>query len=113
MKTYTISALAREFATTNRALRFYEDKGLVTPSRRGKGLTSERIYTEEDRARVALICRCRECDLSILAIAQILRCEGAVRDEALRIALNAQAERASTLALRATAWASELERKAA
>ena len=34
-RTYTISELAREFAVTPRALRFYEDKGLLTPRRDG------------------------------------------------------------------------------
>lgn len=48
---FTIGDLAREFGVTLRALRFYEDKGLISPQR--EGLT--RLYSRSDRARLALI----------------------------------------------------------
>ncbi|HRP12547.1 MAG TPA: MerR family transcriptional regulator, partial [Terricaulis sp.] len=47
-RTYTISQLAREFEVTPRALRFYEDKGLLTPRRDGMN----RVYSHRDRARL-------------------------------------------------------------
>jgi len=48
---FTIGELAREFGVTLRALRFYENKGLVTPRRAG----SARLYSQRDRARLAQI----------------------------------------------------------
>jgi DNA-binding transcriptional MerR regulator len=52
-RTYSISELAEEFSVTARALRFYEDKGLLAPRR--EGLT--RLYGARDRARLTLILR--------------------------------------------------------
>src|SRR5438552_6331908 len=51
--TYTISELAREFALTPRAIRFYEIEGLIAPRRRGQA----RIYGERERTRIKLILR--------------------------------------------------------
>src|SRR5436853_6598153 len=51
--TYSISDLAREFALTTRAIRCYEDSGLVTPRRNGRA----RIYSERERVRIKLILR--------------------------------------------------------
>lgn len=51
MTTYTISNLAREFGLTLRAIRFYESRGLIAPSRNG----SHRVYTAEDRERLRQI----------------------------------------------------------
>lgn len=50
-QTWTISQLAREFGVTPRALRFYEDKGLLSPRREG----AARAYSARDRARLRLI----------------------------------------------------------
>ncbi len=50
---YTISDLAREFNLTTRAIRFYEDQGLLNPQREGR----KRIYTKRDRTRLRLILR--------------------------------------------------------
>ncbi|WP_119422928.1 MerR family transcriptional regulator [Desertibaculum subflavum] len=52
-ETYTIAQLANEFGITPRAIRFYEDKNLLAPSRQGLN----RIYSRRDRARLALILR--------------------------------------------------------
>ena len=52
---YTISDLSEEFGVTARALRFYEDEGLIAPNR--KGLS--RVYTKRDRARLAWIMRAK------------------------------------------------------
>ncbi|KAA3626026.1 MAG: MerR family transcriptional regulator [Proteobacteria bacterium] len=50
---YSISELATEFAITARAIRFYEDKGLLSPRRVG----SNRAYDYRDRARLSLVLR--------------------------------------------------------
>ncbi len=52
-KLYSISELAKEFAVTPRAIRFYEDKGLLSPRRVG----SSRAYDYRDRARLSLVLR--------------------------------------------------------
>jgi DNA-binding transcriptional MerR regulator len=52
-ETYTIAQLSNEFGITPRAIRFYEDKALLTPMRQGLN----RVYTRRDRARLALILR--------------------------------------------------------
>jgi DNA-binding transcriptional MerR regulator len=67
-RTYTISQLAREFEVTPRALRFYEDKGLLTPRREGLN----RIYAHRDRARLQLILRGKRVGLSLIEIKEIL-----------------------------------------
>ena len=67
-RTYTISELAREFAVTPRALRFYEDKGLLTPRRDGMN----RVYSHRDRARLQMILRGKRVGLSLLEIKEIL-----------------------------------------
>lgn len=67
-RTYSISELAREFGCTARALRFYEDKGLLSPRR--DGLT--RVYFARDRARLTLILRGKRVGLSLIDIKEIL-----------------------------------------
>ena len=52
-KTYSITELSREFDVTTRAIRFYEDQGLLNPARRGR----TRVYTNRDRVRLKLILR--------------------------------------------------------
>ncbi len=65
---YSISDLSEEFAVTARALRFYEDEGLITPLRRG--LT--RIYTKRDRARLAWILRAKRVGFSLTEIRELI-----------------------------------------
>lgn len=48
---FTIRDLVREFDVTSRTLRFYEEKGLLNPTRRGQ----ERLYSRRDRARLKLV----------------------------------------------------------
>jgi DNA-binding transcriptional MerR regulator len=67
-RTYSITQLCKEFGATPRALRFYEEQGLLTPARRD--LT--RIYSYKDRARLALIMRGRRVGLSVAEIRDIL-----------------------------------------
>src|SRR3546814_20684799 len=58
---YSITDLSTEFGVTARALRFYEDEGLISPSR--KGLS--RIYSKRDRARLAWIFRAKPTGFSL------------------------------------------------
>ncbi|MBB5321379.1 MerR family transcriptional regulator [Marinobacter oulmenensis] len=52
-RTFTISELAQEFDVTTRSIRFYEDQGLLRPTRRGQ----TRIFSTKDRVRLKLILR--------------------------------------------------------
>lgn len=52
-KTYSITELSREYDVTTRAIRFYEDQGLLQPARRGR----TRVYSNRDRVRLKLILR--------------------------------------------------------
>ena len=52
-ETYSISELGREFGITTRAIRFYEDKQLLSPARNG----SHRVYSRADRTRLKLLLR--------------------------------------------------------
>jgi DNA-binding transcriptional MerR regulator len=67
-RTYSISELAREFKVTPRALRFYEDKGLLTPKRDGLN----RVYGSRDRARLQLILRGKRVGFPLSEIKEIL-----------------------------------------
>jgi DNA-binding transcriptional MerR regulator len=67
-RTYTITQLCREFGCTARALRFYEDQGLVFPRRQ----QMQRIYSYKDRARLSLVFRGRRVGLSLAEIRGIL-----------------------------------------
>jgi len=66
--TYTISELAHEFAITTRAIRFYEDKQLLSPRREG----SVRIYTRADRTRLKLVLRGKRLGWKLDDIKQII-----------------------------------------
>ena len=66
--TYTISELAREFDLTTRAIRFYEDCGLLRPRRAG----SKRIYTAGDRVRLALTLRGKRLGLKLSEVKDLL-----------------------------------------
>src|SRR3989338_2894867 len=62
--TYTISDLAREFDLTTRAIRFYEDMGLLQPQREGPG-GRNRVYSARDRTRLKLTLRAKRLGLSL------------------------------------------------
>ena len=59
--TYTIGELAREFDITLRSIRFYEDQGLLSPTRVG----TTRIFSRRDRGRLSLICRAKRLGFSL------------------------------------------------
>jgi DNA-binding transcriptional MerR regulator len=67
-RTYTISELSREFDVTPRALRFYEDKGLLAPHRDGLN----RVYSYRDRGRLKIILHGKRVGLSLNDIKDIL-----------------------------------------
>ena len=67
-RTFTIRQLCLEFKCTPRALRFYEDKGLLTPARDGMN----RVYSYKDRARLVLILRGKRVGLALSEIGEIL-----------------------------------------
>lgn len=65
---FTISDLCAEFSVTPRALRFYEDEGLIAPERRG----TSRIYSHRDRARLAWILRGKRVGFSLAEIREMI-----------------------------------------
>ncbi|MEW4448024.1 MerR family DNA-binding transcriptional regulator [Qipengyuania sp. JC766] len=65
---YSISDLTHEFDCTARALRFYEDEGLIAPKR--VGLT--RLYSKRDRARLAWIMRAKNVGFSLSEIREMI-----------------------------------------
>jgi DNA-binding transcriptional MerR regulator len=67
-ETFTISDLSAEFDVTARALRFYEDQGLIAPERQGLS----RIYSKRDRARLAWILRAKRVGFSLAEIREMI-----------------------------------------
>ena len=65
---FTITELAQEFDITPRAIRFYEDMGLIEPSRSGRN----RVYTHRDRTRLKLTLRGKRLGLSLQEIKQLV-----------------------------------------
>ena len=59
--TYTISELAEEFGITTRTIRFYEEKGLISPRREGQ----RRLYSPADRTRIRLILRGKRIGMTL------------------------------------------------
>lgn len=67
-RTWTIGELARECDVTLRALRFYEGKGLISPTRDG----ATRLYDDEDVRRLKLILRLKRIGFSLVTIRELL-----------------------------------------
>ena len=78
---YTISQLAREFALTTRAIRFYEDEGLLAPERRGR----VRVYGERERVRIKLILRGKRIGLALSEIRELFDIYALTGDEAAQL----------------------------
>jgi len=74
--TYTIGELAREFDLTTRAIRFYEEAGLLCPQRQGRA----RIYTQRDRTRLKLTQRGKRLGLSLAEIKELVTMYESPRD---------------------------------
>ncbi len=76
---FTISDLAREFDLTTRAIRFYEDMGLLQPQRAGPGGRS-RVYSARDRTRLKLTLRAKRLGLSLTEARDIIDMYDSPRD---------------------------------
>jgi DNA-binding transcriptional MerR regulator len=74
---FSISDLAREFDVTPRAIRFYEDQGLLAPRREGQ----RRIYTPRDRTRLKLTLRGKRLGLTLSEIRELIDMYEPGRDE--------------------------------
>jgi len=74
---YSIGDLAREFDVTPRAIRFYEDQGLLAPRRAGQ----RRIYTQRERTRLKLTLRGKRLGLSLSEIRELIDMYEPGRDE--------------------------------
>lgn len=88
---YTITELAQEFDVTPRAIRFYEDMGLIAPARAGRN----RVYAQRDRTRLKLTLRGKRLGLSLQEIKQLVdmyesRSDNAPQLQAFLLALAAQ-----------------------
>jgi len=66
--TFTIGELAREFGVTTRAIRFYEDCGLLEPARSGRN----RIYSARDRTRLRLTLRGKRLGLKLAEVKELV-----------------------------------------
>jgi DNA-binding transcriptional MerR regulator len=77
--TYTIGDLAKEFDLTTRAIRFYEDLGLLQPERSGPGGRS-RVYSGRDRTRLKLTLRAKRLGLSLTEAKDIIDMYDSPRD---------------------------------
>ena len=67
-RTYSISELAREFDITTRTIRFYEERGFISPRRIGQ----QRRYSNSDRVRIKLILRGKRIGLSLAESVEII-----------------------------------------
>ncbi|HMQ71043.1 MAG TPA: MerR family DNA-binding transcriptional regulator [Rubrivivax sp.] len=78
---YTITELAHEFDVTPRAIRFYEDMGLLAPARDGR----HRIYAQRDRTRLRLTLRGKRLGLSLQEIKQLVDMYDSPQDSAAQL----------------------------
>ncbi len=82
--TYSISDLAQEFDLTTRAIRFYEDMGLLQPNRQGAGGRT-RVYSPRDRTRLRLILRGKRLGLSLVEAKEIIDLYDSPRDTSVQL----------------------------
>lgn len=75
--TYTISELAGEFGVTTRTIRFYEDQGLLSPTREG----TNRVFSSRDRVRLKLALRGKRLGFSLAEIRELFELYDVSRDE--------------------------------
>ena len=81
---YTITDLAKEFDLTTRAIRFYEDMGLLSPLREGVGGRS-RVYSARDRTRLKLTLRAKRLGLSLTEAKDIIDLYDSPRDTGVQL----------------------------
>jgi DNA-binding transcriptional MerR regulator len=81
-QTYTIGELAREFDVTPRAIRFYEDQGLLAPSRTGQ----TRVYSKRDYVRLKLTLRGKRLGFSLSEVGEMIDMYDRAKDEKKQLA---------------------------
>lgn len=81
---FSISDLAREFDLTTRAIRFYEDMGLLTPERAGPG-GRLRVYSAKDRTRLKLTLRAKRLGFSLTEAKDIIDMYDSPRDTSAQL----------------------------
>lgn len=84
MPNYTITELAREFDITPRAIRFYEDQGLLSPKREGAGGRT-RVYNARERTRLKLTLRGKRLGLSLQEIKGLVDMYESPKDTAAQL----------------------------
>lgn len=84
MPTYTITELAKEFDITPRAIRFYEDQGLLSPKREGSG-GRNRIYAARERTRLKLTLRGKRLGLTLAEIKSLVDMYESPKDTAAQL----------------------------
>lgn len=84
MPTYTITELAREFDITPRAIRFYEDQGLISPKREGAGGRT-RVYAARERTRLKLTLRGKRLGLTLSEIKSLVDMYESPKDSAAQL----------------------------
>jgi DNA-binding transcriptional MerR regulator len=84
MATYTITELAKEFDITPRAIRFYEDQGLISPTREGPS-GRNRVYTARERTHLKLTLRGKRLGLSLSDIKSLVDMYGSPRDTEVQL----------------------------
>ena len=82
--TFSISDLAREFDLTTRAIRFYEDLGLLQPERTGP-MGRNRVYSVRDRTRLKLTLRAKRLGLSLTEAKNIIETYDSPRDTGMQL----------------------------
>jgi DNA-binding transcriptional MerR regulator len=80
-RTYSIAELAEEFDVTARAIRFYEDVGLLEPARAG----ARRVYSQRDRTRLKLTLRGKRLGLALSEIKQLVDMYDSPADNAAQL----------------------------
>lgn len=81
-ESYSISDLSKEFDITTRSIRFYEDQGLLKPSRKGQ----TRIYNQRDRVRLKLILRGKRLGFSLAETGRLFELYDADKSSAKQLA---------------------------
>ena len=84
MPNYTITELAREFDITPRAIRFYEDQGLLMPKREGAGGRT-RVYSARERTRLKLTLRGKRLGLSLSEVRALVDMYESPKDSAAQL----------------------------
>jgi DNA-binding transcriptional MerR regulator len=79
--TFSIGELAREFDITTRSIRFYEDQGLIFPTRKGQ----TRIYNQRDRVRLKLILRGKRLGFSLAETGRLFELYDADKSSATQL----------------------------